>query len=114
MDDEILYTTTKQQIELLKTQQLIIEDEEYVKNQLQLYGYFNIIKCYRDPYIFNSNGKVLYRSGVTFEQIHSLYILDKNLRNGVIAAMLDLEEHIKAVAADVIAESFGTHQSEYM
>lgn len=114
MDDEILYTTTKQQIELLKTQQLIIEDEEYVKNQLQLYGYFNIIKGYRDPYIFNSNGKVLYRSGVTFEQIHSLYILDKNLRNGVIAAMLDLEEHIKAVAADVIAESFGTHQSEYM
>lgn len=30
------------------------------------------------------------------------------------AAMLDLEEHIKEATADVVAQSFGTHQDEYL
>ena len=41
-------------------------------------------------------------------------MLDKNLRNAVMAAMQDLEEHIKEATADVIASSFGTHQDEYL
>ena len=36
---------------------------------------FNLIKNYRDPYIVNSDGKKIYRSGVTFEQICSLFEL---------------------------------------
>ena len=43
-----------------------------------------------------------------------LYMLDKNLRNAVIAAMLDLEEHIKEQASDVVANSFGIHPDEYL
>lgn len=30
------------------------------------------------------------------------------------AAMLDLEEHIKEIAADIIAYSFGLHQEDYL
>lgn len=55
-----------------------------------------------------------YRSGVTFEQIQSLYILDKNLRNAVMASMLDLEEYVKEAAADVIAYKYGTNQNDYL
>ncbi len=111
---EITYTTIEQQIQKLKKQHLIIEDEASAKRQLHLYGYFNLIKSYRDPYVINKDGEKIYRSGVTFEQIYSLYILDKNLRNAVMASMLDLEEHIKAIAADVIGSSFGIHQDEYL
>ena len=64
--------------------------------------------------MINQDGKEIYRSGVTFDQIYSLYILDKNLRNAVIAAMLDLEEHIKAITADVIGHSFGVHEKQYL
>lgn len=112
--DEIIYSTTEQQIEKLKSQHLTIEDESYAKKQIQTYGYFNIIKGYRDPYIINTEHGIKYRNGVTFEQIVSLFILDKNLRNAVIATMLDLEEYIKAVAADIVAESFGVHQDNYL
>ena len=108
------YTTVEQQIEKLKSQKLIILNEEAAKTNLMAFGYTNLIKGYRDPYIINSNGKKTYRSGVTFEQIRSLYILDKNLRNAVMASMLDLEEHIKEVAADIVAKSFGTHQDNYL
>lgn len=112
--DKIIYSTPDQQIQKLKKQSLIIEDEEFAKTQLKLHGYFNMIKSYRDPYITNINGECKYRSGVTFEQIYSLYILDKNLRNAVINAMLDLEEHIKSITADVLTKSFGIDPSSYL
>ena len=81
---------------------------------LYAYGYSNLIKSYREPYIIRSENATLYRSGITFEQIYSLYMLDKNLRNAVIAAMLDLKEHIKEQASDVVADSFGIHPDEYL
>lgn len=114
IEDEILYSTIEQQIEKLKSQHLIINDIDSAKEQLQLFGYFNLIKGYRDPYIMTSNDTLIYRNGVTFEQIASLYLLDKNLRNSVMAAMLDLEEHVKAAAADVVSNSFGIHQNDYL
>lgn len=112
--DNILYTTVEQQIEKLKSQNLIIHNEQYALEQLQQCGYSNLIKSYRDPYIISANGKKSYRSNITFEQVQSLYTLDKNLRNAVIASMLDLEEHIKEAAADVVADSFGVHQDDYL
>lgn len=112
--NEIRYTTPSEQIQKLRSQNMIVIDEEYAEEQLFQCGYSNLIKSYRDPYIFISNGKKMYRSGVTFEQLQSLYTLDKNLRNAVMGAMLDLEEHIKEAAADVIASSFGVRQDEYL
>lgn len=111
---KITYATIEYQIEKLKSQHLEIYDLELAKDKLYQCGYSNLIKSYRDPYILIKNGKKIYRSGISFEQIYSLYLLDKALRNAVMAAMLDLEEHIKEAAADVIAKSFGTHPDDYL
>lgn len=112
--DKIIYTTPEDQIKKLRSQNLIILNEENAKNALELFGYSNLIKSYREPYIINSGNKKTYRTGVTFDQLCSLYMLDKNLRNAVMASMLDLEEHIKEAAADVISSSFGTHPDDYL
>lgn len=110
----IQHSTPKQQITKLKSQNLEITNEKFAEAQLLKYGYSNLIKSYREPYTYIKDGRKIYRTGVTFEQIHSLYMLDKNLRNSVMAAMLDLEEHIKEVAADVVSNSFGVHQDNYL
>ena len=73
MSNIIVYTNVEQQIEKLKKQGLIINDEEFAKRELQLYGYSNLIKSYRVPYTYSENGQKLYRSGITFERIWSLY-----------------------------------------
>lgn len=108
------YSTLKQQLAKLNSQGLIISDEDFAISQLKYYGYSNLIKSYREPYLVLENGKKRYRSGVTFEQIASIYKLDKNIRNSVMAAMQDLEEHFKELSADVIAHSFGTNQDNYL
>ena len=104
--DTILYATVDEQIEKLKKQGLIINSLDFARSELALYGYSNLIKSYRDPYmIMSEEGSKSYRSGITFEQIQSLYILDKNLRNAVMASMLDLEEYLK--------EAFLCYKSKY-
>lgn len=112
--NNIQYSAPEEQVEKLKNQHLIIEDEELAIEMLNCFGYSNLIKSYREPYTIVADGSRIYRSGVTFEQIFSLYLLDKNLRNAVMAAMIDLEEHIKEAAADVVAKSFGTHPNDYL
>lgn len=111
---DIPFSSIDKQIEKLVSQNLIIEDTGYAKYILELFGYSNLIKSYREPYVIKTDTSIQYRSGVTFEQIHSLYMLDKNLRNSVMSAMQDLEEHIKETAASVVAETFGTNEENYL
>ena len=74
----------------------------------------NLIKSYRSPYIIYGEHGISYRSGVSLYQLLSLYSFDKNLRNSVMASLLDLEEHVKEVTADIVAKTFGTHQDDYL
>ena len=110
----IEYSTTEQQLSKLQSQGLIIGNQDFAISHLKCYGYSNLIKSYRKPYIIIEYGKKKYRSDVTFEQIASLHELDKNIRNSVMASMQDLEEHFKELSADVIAFSFGTSQDDYL
>ena len=48
-NNEILYSSVEEQIEKLKQQNLIIEDEDFAKKYLEIFGYFNLIKGYRSP-----------------------------------------------------------------
>lgn len=113
--NDIEYTSIDKQIEKLKSLNLIISNEPLAKQCLERYGYSNLIKSYRDPYvIISDNGVKKFQSNITFEQLFSLYILDKNLRIAVMAAMLDLEEYVKEASADVVAKSFGPHQNNYL
>lgn len=114
MGDKIYYSTPEDQLKKLISQNLTIYDQDRALTGLKLFGYSNLIKSYRDPYILKSDDTIMYRDGVSFEQISSLYFFDKALRNTVMASMQDLEEHIKEVAANVIAQSFGVDPSSYL
>lgn len=114
MDDSCKYTTTEQQIQKLKSQHLLFENENDAKIILQTYGYYNIINGYRDPYITREYGKKLYNPGVTFEQIFHLFIFDHKIRNAILLSMIDLEEHLRAIVADIISESFGSNHVDYL
>ena len=114
MGDKIYYSTPEDQLKKLISQNLTIYDQDHALAGLRLFGYSNLIKSYRDPYILKSDDTIMYRDGVSFEQISSLYFFDKALRNTVMASMQDLEEHIKEIAANVIAQSFGVDPSSYL
>lgn len=114
MDNMYHYTTTEQQIQKLKSQLLSFENEKIAAQILQTYGYYNIINGYRDPYIIREYDTKKYCPDVTFEQIFSLFMLDHEIRNAILLSMIDLEEHLRAVVADIIAEDFGSDYKKYL
>ena len=114
MNNSFPYTTVEQQIQKLKSQFLTFDNEAQARIHLETYGYYNIINGYRDPYIVREYDKKVYSSNVTFEQIFSLFCLDHNIRDAILLSMIDLEEHLKAITADIIAESFGTEHRSYL
>ena len=114
MKSKINYSSPEYQLEKLKNNHLIIEDETGAIIALKFYGYSNLIKSYRDPYVVQKGDHKEYVSSVSFGQILSLFYLDKSLRNNVMAAMQDLEEFIKEIIADVLAKSFGTDPENYL
>lgn len=114
MDDALKYTTPEQQIEKLKSQNLAFNNETDAKIILKTYGYYNIINGYRDPYITREYGRKVYSQDISFEQIFHLFIFDHNIRNAILLSMIDLEEHLKAVVADIVSESFGSNHREYL
>ena len=74
-EKNIQYTTIEQQIENLRSQNLIINHEDFAKESLILFGYSNLIKSYREPYTIFSEDKKFFRSGVSFEQIKTYVML---------------------------------------
>lgn len=114
MSEAYQYTTVEQQIQKLKSQKLLFQDENMARQILKTYGYYNIINGYRDPYIIRDYDGKKYSSDVTFEQIFALFALDHNIRDAVLLSMIDFEEHLKAVVADIIAEDFGSDYHQYL
>lgn len=114
MESAIQYTTVQQQVEALKKKGLSFDKEENAKRYLERYGYYNIINSYKKPYQTLVNGEKRYVQGTTFEQIYSVFTLDHNLRNSIMAAMLELEECLRAATAEVIAVSFGVCHNDYL
>lgn len=114
MDESYQYTTAEQQLHKLKLQKLTILDEDLAKATLKTYGYYNIINGYRDPYITRSYGEKIYNTGVTFEQIFALFSLDHNIRDAVMLSMIDFEEHLRAVVANIIGKDFGIDHKDYL
>ena len=109
------FTTFEQQINILKKRNLKFINEENAYHLLKRFGYYNIINGYKDPYITKQeNGEEFYQDGVTFEQIFSLYQLDRNLRHAVINSMLEIEDNLRNVVAHIIAESFTAEEIKYL
>ena len=68
-----------EQIEILKSKNLVIGNEKYAKEVLLRENYF-FVNGYRHPFVVSNSDKV-FKKGTTFEELYSLFLFDRNLRN---------------------------------
>lgn len=100
------FTTYEQQIELLKSRGLNIQDENLAKQCLEKFGYFNIINGYKDAFLENRKNET-YKKSANFQDIVDLYLFDKNLKNKVLVFILGIENTIKTIIAYEFAKIHG-------
>lgn len=99
------------QIELLKSRNLRILNENKAKENLKLYGYYEIVNGYKNLLLKDMD---TYKDGVTFEHLFALFKLDSDIKDIVLNITLEFEIILKNVLAYEISKKYGVVESEYL
>ena len=109
---EKIFKTLDEQISILRGKNLIIDDEEYVKNILLRENYF-FINGYR--YLFyKSNKDKTFINGTNFREIYALFYFDRQLRNILFKNILILENNIKSIISYELSRKYGFKEKKYL
>lgn len=110
------FKTIDEQINILKSRGLLIQNEEAAKDNLFRYGYYEIINGYKDYFLDDSKGKdtEFFKPNVTFEHIFALFTLDRNLRTQVMSALEIFESNLRQAVAYTISEKYTELQDNYL
>lgn len=102
------FKTIEEQIELLKTRNVIFNNETNAKEILLNGNYYNIINGYKDLFLEIKN-KNIYKIGTTFEEIYALYEFDRQLRSIFLEYILKIENSMRALIAYYFSREYGNN-----
>ncbi|WP_283579604.1 Abi family protein [Ligilactobacillus aviarius] len=105
------FKSISEQIELLKSRGLIINDEEKATKYLLTNNYYNIINGYSKPFLESENN---YIQGSTFDEVSHLYFFDKEIKETFFKAILNIERHVKSLLAHRFEEVHRNHDMAYL
>lgn len=107
-----IFKNLEEQIAILRTKGLIINDEEYTKDILLRENYF-FLNGYRHPFMKSRDNRV-YINGTQFEELYSLFLFDRSLRNIIFKNILIIENNIKSIISYQLSKNYGYKESEYL
>lgn len=106
------FKTLDEQIEILKFKGLTIEDEEYAKHVLLSENYF-FLNGYRHLFLKSEQDKK-FIEGTTFEELYSLFLFDRQLRNLLFKNLLIIENNLKSIISYQLSKEYGYKEKEYL
>lgn len=96
--------TIDEQVENLKNNGLIVDDEEYAKRILNDVSYFRLVKAY-SLNLKPKNGN--YDKKTTFREIVDLYLFNANLRQIIFPEIEKIEVNVRCRIANYFSEQYG-------
>ena len=106
-----IFKTLDEQIEILKSKNLIVDDYDYAKRVIMRENYF-FLMGYRHLFL-SSDGKH-FRDGTEFREIYALFSFDRQLRNIIFKNILIIENNSKSIFSYVLSQKYGYRESEYL
>lgn len=106
------FKTIDEQLEILKTKGLIIEDEEETKEILLRENYF-FINGYR-ILLMNSYSDKTFVPGATFRELYSIFLFDRYFRNILFKNIMIIENQLKSVISYQLSKKYGYHDKDYL
>ena len=107
-----IFKNLDEQIDILKSRNLVIEDEEKAKNILLKENYF-FINGYRHMFLEPNNNKK-FLEGTTFEELYATFKFDRNIRNIMFKHLLVVENNMKSVISYQLSKKYGYKEKEYL
>lgn len=108
------FSDINKQLSILKSRNLTISNDNFARNSLMRYGYYEIVNGYKTFLLDSSSDTDQYKDGATFKELIDLYDLDKNIRSAVMLATLEIELSLRTAIAYTLSEAFGVREQEYL
>ena len=112
MGSSKIFKTLDEQIRILRDKGLIIIDEEKAKEILFKENYF-FISGYRHIFMEHSKESIFIK-GTTFDELYSMFLFDRHMRNIMFKYILIIENNIKSILSYLLSKKYGYHEKEYL
>lgn len=106
------FKNLEEQIEILKKRGMIINDENYVKTVLLRENYF-FLNGYRHLFMKSKDNND-YLEGTTFEELYSLFLFDRSIRNIFFKYLLVIENNLKSITSYQLSKKYGYRERDYL
>ncbi len=104
------FRTLDEQVAILSNKGLSISNPEKVKDILFRENYF-FINGYRSLF-YTKDRKFI--NGTTFDELYSLFLFDRNLRNIIFKYILVFENNIKSIISYQMSKKYGYMEKDYL
>lgn len=104
------FRTLDEQISILTNKGLTINDPDKAKDILFRENYF-FINGYRT--LFYTKDRTFIK-GTTFDELYSLFLFDRNIRNIIFKYLLVFENNIKSIISYQLSKKYGYMEKDYL
>lgn len=107
-----IFRNLDEQIEILKSKGLIINDVAKAKEILLKENYF-FISGYRHLFM-RSNKDNKFIEGTTFEELYGMFLFDRKIRNIMFKYILVVENNLKSIISYQLSKKYGYKEKDYL
>lgn len=104
------FKTYDEQIQILKSRNLIVDDVDRAKIILSSASYYELINGYKGCFDTNED----YQNKYSLEFLNAFYVFDHGFQNILFLQSVFIETSFKTCLSYVISENFGIHQDDYL
>jgi len=104
---EKIFKTIDEQIEILKSRNIIIDDYDKAYKILSKNNYYYLINGYKDLFIDRASKEEKYIKNTKLEEIYALYEFDKDLKINFLKYLLLIENEIDSYIAYEFSKVYG-------
>ena len=100
---EKTFKTLDEQIEILRSKGLVINDENKAKEILLRENYF-FLTGYRFLFMRSLEDR-RFIEGTTFEELYAMFLFDRQLRNVLFKNILVVENNLKSIMSHIVSKN---------
>ncbi len=107
-----IFKTIDQQIDILRSKGLIINNENQTREILFRENYF-FISGYRHMFTQPGN-RDKFMPGTSFEELYAVFVFDRKIRNTFFKNILIVENNIKSIISYQLSKKYGFKEKDYL
>lgn len=107
MENGKTFKTYVEQVEILKSRNMIIDNPESAIRFLEINNYYNVINGYKAPFLKPKSNTEEYLDNVHFQDIIQLFNADKSLCSLFLNEIIRIERMIKSITAYQFTKQYG-------